>query len=104
SFTLGEGSRWLESVVLRILLTLSLTIGTISILTTVIVSRGIQKGLKAIIDGAARIGQGILKTRVKVYSRDEIGILATSFNQMTDTMEHYIEELHATEAILKKEK
>src|SRR6185503_4116998 len=86
SNTLGEGSRWLESVVLRILLTLSLTIGTTSILTTVIV------------------GQGILKTRVKVYSRDEIGILATSFNQMTDTMEHYIDELRTTEETLKKEK
>jgi len=104
SNTLGEGSRWLESVVLRILLTLSLTIGTTSILTTVIVSRGIQKGLKAIIDGAALIGHGILKTRVKVYSRDEIGILATSFNQMTDTMEHYIDELRTTEETLKKEK
>jgi len=104
SFTLGEGSRWLESVVLHLLLTLSLTIGTISILTTVIVSRGIQKGLKSIIDGAALIGHGILKTRVKVYSRDEIGVLATSFNQMTDTMEHYIGELRTTEETLKKEK
>jgi len=107
SFTLGEGSRWLESIVLRLLLTLSLTIGSTSILITVSVSRSIEKGIKAIIDGAALIGKGSLETRVKVYSRDEIGILATSFNQMIDTLEHStrnIRELKETEEKLKKEK
>src|SRR5476649_2144876 len=92
SFTLGEGSRWLENIVLRLLLTLSLTIGTTSILITVSVSRGIEKGLKAIIDGAALIRQGLLRTRVKVYSGDEIGVLAGAFNDMTVTLEHNIQE------------
>ncbi|WP_259069449.1 response regulator [Mucilaginibacter sp. X4EP1] len=107
SFTLGEGSRWLESIVLRILLTLSLTIGSTSILITVSVSRSIEKGIKAIIDGSKLISEGSLETRVKVYSRDEIGILATSFNQMIDTLEHNtrnILELKETEEKLKKEK
>jgi len=104
SFTLGEGSRWLENIVLRLLLTLSLTIGSTSILITISVSRGIERGLKAIIDGAALISKGLLNTRVKVYSRDEIGTLATSFNQMTDTLEQNIHELKQTEENLKKEK
>ena len=107
SFTLGEGSRWLENIVLRLLLTLSLTIGTTSILITISVSRGIEKGIKAIIEGAALISGGALSTRVKVYSHDEIGMLATSFNQMTDTIEHninHIRELKDTEESLIKEK
>jgi signal transduction histidine kinase/CheY-like chemotaxis protein len=104
SFTLGEGSRWLEKIVLRLLLTLSITIGTTGIIMTVSVSRGIEKGIKAIIDGAALISKGLFGTRVKVFSGDEIGVLATSFNQMTDTLEHYIGELKATEENLKKEK
>lgn len=107
SFTLGEGSRWLENIVLRLLLTLSLTIGTTSILITISVSRNIEKGIKAIIDGASLIGKGSLNTRVKVYSRDEIGILATSFNQMISTLEHNmrdIRELKEAEEKLKKEK
>ncbi|BAU54186.1 response regulator [Mucilaginibacter gotjawali] len=107
SFTLGEGSRWLENIVLRLLLTLSLTIGTTSILITISVSRGIEKGIKAIIEGATLISRGLLHTRVKVYSRDEIGMLATSFNQMTDTIEHNINdirELKDTEESLIKEK
>jgi hypothetical protein len=104
SFTLGEGSRWLEDIVLKLLLTLSLTIGTTSILITISVSGGIERGLKAIIEGASLISKGLLNTRVKVYSRDEIGVLATSFNQMADTLEHYIRELQETEENLKKEK
>jgi len=107
SFTLGEGSRWLENIVLRLLLTLSLTIGSTSIIITISVSRSIEKGIKAIIDGATLIGKGSLETRVKVYSRDEIGILATSFNQMIETLERNmrnIHELKEAEEKLKKEK
>jgi signal transduction histidine kinase/ActR/RegA family two-component response regulator len=104
SFTLGEGSRWLENIVLRLLLTLSLTIGTTSILITISVNRTIKKGLSAIIDGASLISKGSLNTRVKVYSRDEIGVVALSFNEMTDTLENNIRELKDTEENLKKEK
>jgi len=104
SFTLGEGSRWLEHIVLRLLLCLSLTIGTTSILITISVSRGIEKGLKAIIDGAALIRQGLLGTRVQVYSKDEIGVLADAFNNMTRALENNIRELKNTEENLKKEK
>lgn len=107
SFTLGEGASWLEKIVLRLLLTLSLTIGTTSILITISVSRAIEKGIKAIIDGASLITKGLLNTRVKVYSRDEIGTLALSFNHMIDTLEHNtrnIRELKEAEEKLKKEK
>ncbi len=107
SNTLGEGSRWLEKIVLRLLLTLSLTIGTTSILITISVSKGIEKGIKAIIEGASLVSKGLLNTRVKVYSQDEIGTLATSFNRMTDTLEHSlhnIRELKDTEETLKREK
>lgn len=93
SFILGEGARWLERIVLRILLTLSITIGATSILITISVTRGIEKGIKAIVDGAVLVSKGLLGTRVKVYSGDEIGMLATSFNQMTDTLEHNIHDI-----------
>jgi len=104
SFTLGEGSRWLENIVLRLLLTLSLTIDTTSILITISVNRTIKRGLNAIIDGASLISKGLLNTRVKVYSKDEIGVVALAFNEMTDTLESNIRELKNTEENLKKEK
>jgi len=104
SYTLGEVSRWLERTVLKVLLALSLTIGTISILITISVSRGIEKGIKAIIDGATLIKQGFFNTRVQVYSHDEIGVLATAFNDMTVALESKIQELKSAEESLKKER
>lgn len=104
SFTLGDGARWLETVVLRLLLTLSLTIGTTSIIITISVSRSIEKGLNAIIDGAVLISKGLLHNRVKVYSHDEIGTLATAFNQMTDTLEKNRREILEKEENLNKAK
>jgi signal transduction histidine kinase len=104
SFTLGEGSRWLENIVLRLLLALSLTIGTTSILITISVSKGIEKAIKAIIDGAALIRQGLYGTRVQVYSGDEIGVLANAFNEMSGTLEDNIHELKNAEESITKER
>ncbi|MCX2453020.1 response regulator [Pedobacter sp. PLR] len=107
SFTLGEGSRWLENIILNLLLTISLTIGTTSILITVSVSRGIEKGIKEIVAGAALVSRGVLNARVTVYSGDEIGMLANSFNKMIDTLEYSlynIRKLQDAEKTLKKEK
>jgi signal transduction histidine kinase/ActR/RegA family two-component response regulator len=107
SFTLGEGARWLENIILRLLLTLSVTIATTSILITISVSRGIEKGVKAIIKGAELVSSGELNTRVTVYSRDEIGQLAISFNNMTETLADNlksIKDLKATKDNLKREK
>jgi len=104
SNTLGEGARWLEDLVLKLLLTLSLTIGTTSILITISVSRGLEKGINAIIDGAEQVSKGVLNKRVPVYSGDEIGVLAGAFNQMTARLEHNVQELKIKEEHLKTEK
>ncbi len=106
SYALGEGARWLENLVLRIVWTLSLTIGITSIFIAVSINRSLKKGVDAIIDGANKIKKGAIKTRVPVYSADEIGLVATAFNDMTDTLDHKISELRATEKqmVLEKER
>lgn len=107
SFTLGEGARLLERAVLWLIITLSLSIGIISILIAVSVSRGVVKGVREIIKGTDLVSRGILNARVKVYSGDEIGRLAIAFNQMTETLEqnlYHIQELKDTGVSLKREK
>lgn len=104
SYTLGEGARWLEDLVLKLLLTLSLTIGSTSIIITISVSRGIEKGVNAIVDGAALISQGDLNKRVTVYSNDEIGMVATAFNQMTDKLQYNLQVIRDKEEKLEKER
>ncbi|MCF3110843.1 response regulator [Niabella sp. CC-SYL272] len=104
---LGAGARWLERMVLWLVLALSLTIGTISLLIAISVSRSIVKGAREIIRGTGLVSEGVLNTRIQVYSGDEIGRLAQAFNQMIDKLEHnlhQIQQLEDTGVNLKREK
>jgi signal transduction histidine kinase len=93
SFTLGEGSRWLEGVVFRLLLTTALTVEITGLLLAISVSRGIQKGLTNIIRAANSFSAGELNMRAKVLSRDEIGVVANSFNEMASNLQIRMGEL-----------
>ncbi|WP_214228538.1 ATP-binding protein [Pedobacter sp. B4-66] len=104
SYTLGEGARWLEGVVLRLVLALSITIGTTSIVIAISINRSIKRGLDVIVEGAELVKKGKLETRVKVFANDEIGRVATVFNEMTDALEHNVAETKLTEAKLVTER
>jgi hypothetical protein len=58
SYTLGEASRWLERVVLRLLFATALTVETTGLLLVISVSRGIQKGLTDMIRAANSVATG----------------------------------------------
>ncbi len=116
SFTLGEGSRWLERVVLRLLFAIAITVETTGLLLVISVTRGIQKGLTEIIRAANSFSAGELSARAKVLSHDEIGVVANSFNEMTDILQirmgelaqlnqhlgHEVGERERTEAVLRQ--
>jgi signal transduction histidine kinase/FixJ family two-component response regulator len=93
SFTLGEGSRWLERVVFRLLLTTALTVETTGLFLAISVSRGIQKGLTEIIRAASSFSAGNFGVRAKVLSRDEIGVVANAFNEMAGNLQQRMGEL-----------
>jgi HAMP domain-containing protein len=93
SFTLGEGSRWLEKTVLRLLFITALTVETIGLLLTVSVSRGIHKGLTQIVGAAKSFSAGELSARAAVLSKDEIGVVAGSFNEMAHSLQTRVGEL-----------
>ncbi len=87
SYTLGEGSRWLEYLILKLLLGLVLTVEISGLSLTIFVSRGISRGLNEIISSSEKIAGGDLTTRAKIYSRDEIGILAGHSMDMTGQLQ-----------------
>jgi PAS domain S-box-containing protein len=101
SYTLGEGSRWLENLILKLLFIVALTVELSGLLLTISVSRGIAKGINEIILTAKSIAGGDFKRRAKIYSQDEIGILAGSFNQMTNELEQNINERRLAEEKIK---
>ncbi|MBS1917192.1 MAG: PAS domain-containing protein [Bacteroidetes bacterium] len=93
SYTLGEGSRWLEYVILRLLFGVALTVECTGLLLAITVSRGIQRGLKEILLSAQAVAKRDFSRKAKVFSKDEIGILANNFNMMSDELERSIHEI-----------
>lgn len=105
SSALGEGSRWLEGLILKILLAIALTVEISGLLLTIIISRNISISISAILKASQQIALGNFKAKAIVYSQDEIGQLACSFNNMTDKIEQNILCLkEADEKILDTEK
>ena len=104
SFTLGEGSRWLEHLILTILFIIALTVELTGLFLTVSVSIGISKGIKEIMRLAGKISKADFSDKAKVYSEDEIGQLAIAFNKMIEDLSKNVNERAAAEANLRKQK
>jgi len=93
SFTLGEGSRWLENLILKILLTIALTVEFAGLLFAISISRRISKGINEVIRVAKQVAKGNFHDKAAIFSKDEIGVLAHSFNTMTRNLEQHINKL-----------
>ncbi|MHA4807190.1 ATP-binding protein [Flavitalea flava] len=103
SYALGEGSRWLETVVLRLLLGVCLTVECSGLVLAFFVSRGIQKGLNEIIQSSQAVGKGDFTRKARPFSKDEIGRLAVSFNEMAEELERLqIENKEVNNSLEKK--
>jgi two-component system, sensor histidine kinase len=92
SFSLGEGSRWLEGLVLRLLFIVAFTVECTGLILAISVSRGIQKGLNEILLSAQAVGSGDFSRKARAYSDDEIGKLANNFNSMAAKLERLEKE------------
>jgi PAS domain S-box-containing protein len=93
SFSLAEGARWLENVILKLLFIIALTVEVSGLLLTISISRSIENGLSEIIFATNSFAKGNRGARAKVFSTDEIGVLANSFNKMSAKLEQSIVEL-----------
>ena len=86
SYTLGEGSRWLESLILKILLSVALTVEFTGLILTISVTRGITRELNEINKATSKITKGDFTARAMVLSKNEIGQVASEVNQMTEQL------------------
>ncbi|MCJ7569735.1 MAG: ATP-binding protein [Anaerolineales bacterium] len=69
----------------------------ISLLLSLLIARSITGPLNKLVKGAVIIGQGNLKHRVDIKTRDEIGELTVAFNQMTEKRQRADEALRESE-------
>lgn len=87
SYTLGEGARWLENLILTILFVIALTVEFTGLFLTISVSIGITKGINEIISISEKVAKANFNAKAKIYSADEIGQLASSFNKMIEDLQ-----------------
>ncbi len=66
------------------------------------ISGRVTRGLKLVTDGADRIAQGDLDTRIPVRSKNEIGVLAGTFNRMAEDLKRH-REREIEQALLQTE-
>ena len=100
SFTLGEVSRSATHFLLKVLLIIALTIEISVLMLTVLFTRRISKGIEDINVAARKISAGDFDAKISVNSRDEIGCLALTFNEMTDSLKKNIIRRKKSEASL----
>ena len=92
SFALGDGSRWLEHIVLRLLFIVALTVECTGLLLAITVSRGIQRGLKELLLSSQAVARGDFHRKAVAFSQDEIGTLANHFNSMAEELKRLEQE------------
>jgi two-component system NtrC family sensor kinase len=73
----------------------ALSIVALAAMLTLIVRRGVVRPVRALVEGTRRVGEGDLTYRLPVGRRDELGVLASSFNQMTGSLQKTQGELDA---------
>lgn len=95
SNALGEGSRYLEHIVLFLLTIAVVMVEAIGLSLAFFTARAISRGLDELNDAAHRIGHGDFTTTVKAHSNDEIGELAHGLNRMGRLLKKSYSELES---------
>ncbi len=73
----------------------SITIVLLAMILAMIVRRGVVRPVRELVEGTRRVAQGDLTHRIPVQNADEVGVLAASFNRMTEALGKTQAELDA---------
>jgi len=92
SNVLGEGSRWLEHLLMIIMVMAVLTVESCGLFLTVSFTRNLGRNLRELNTAAQEVGKGNFSHLAPVHARDELGQLAEAINKMTIDLKKSIGE------------
>ena len=102
SFTLGEAARWAKGLLTKVMLAAALVFVALGTVLGLVISKHLRTELAALGDGAVRVASGDLDHKIPVPSRDEVGRLTETFNQMTDNLAASRREIRTLNAELEQ--
>ncbi|HSW12019.1 MAG TPA: HAMP domain-containing protein, partial [Solimonas sp.] len=82
SVSIGDGARWVQHTLPALLLSITAVMLLAGLWVVWRISRDLQQGILGLREGALRVSRGDLAHRIEIASRDELGDLATVFNEM----------------------
>jgi two-component system NtrC family sensor kinase len=86
SMSLGEVDREMQDSQNRLLLFGVIALAAVSLMIYLLVNRMVLRPLQKIVAATRKVAAGDLHYRIAMAQRDEIGILADSFNEMTNKL------------------
>ncbi|HEX6322115.1 MAG TPA: SpoIIE family protein phosphatase [Vicinamibacterales bacterium] len=95
SLRFGGGSLTLGQLMLALLVTLAILFFIIEVAALVMglaLARSITTAVHELYAGTERVRQGDFTHRIQVQARDQLGQLSDSFNQMSTSIEHLLEQ------------
>ncbi len=102
STALGAGSRWLESLLMTILVLVVATIEGTGIYLTYRFSRNLSTTLKDLTETAVEVGKGNFSQVALIRSQDELGQLAAALNKMAIDLKTNAAKREFTEETLRR--
>jgi len=82
SYTLGEGGRWIKRTLLLLMVVTTSVFFVFTLLIAFLISRHLCDEIRQLRSGASRIAGGDYSISLNLESKDEIGDLAKTFQQM----------------------
>ena len=86
SSALGEAARWLEGLLLKVMVGATAVFGAVGLCISLVVARHITTGINGLHEGAVRVAHGDFGRRIDIDSGDELGRLAAAFNNMEESL------------------
>ncbi len=98
-FTLGGRASGEMGLIVKIVGGVTLGMMLVAILIGVVLTSSVTRAVSALDKGTKRIAAGDLRHRIRVKSRDQLGALAGSFNQMTESVDQLMRDRAEKESL-----